>query len=70
MKVEERLTAQVEHARLSLSHPGPRAHLGEQVSEIVEQLWRAVRHRPSSVPLTLDRYGQRNGNSVLVLHAG
>jgi len=48
VEVQERPTADVEDAARLLDHGGPRADLGEEVGEIVEQLGRAVRHASSA----------------------
>src|SRR2546427_5391501 len=51
VKVEERLVVRVEDARPFLDDPGPRAQVGEQVGEVIEQLWRTVRHGSVFRPL-------------------
>src|SRR5437867_3686103 len=44
VEVEERPAAHVENGGLLLDDPAPRAHLGDHVSKVVEQLERAMRH--------------------------
>src|SRR6266478_3177785 len=44
VEVEERPAAHVEDGGLLLDDPGPRAHLGDHVSEVVEELGRAMPH--------------------------
>src|SRR5438876_1122557 len=44
VEVEERPAAHVEDGGLLLDDSGPRAHLGDQVGEVVEQLGRAMPH--------------------------
>src|SRR5882724_1653983 len=48
VKMEERLTAHVEHVGFLLDDPGPRANLRQEIGEVVEQLRGTVRHR--SIP--------------------
>jgi hypothetical protein len=47
MEVEERLAADVEDRGPPLDDTGPPAYLGDHVSDIVEQLRRAVHHTAS-----------------------
>jgi hypothetical protein len=44
VEVEERRAPHVEHVGFLLDDPGPRAQLGQQVGEVVEFRWRAMRH--------------------------
>jgi len=68
VKVEERLVACVEDARPFLDDPGPRPQVGEQVGEVIEQLWRTVRHGsfgPSGRPALRSRTCRRAPLPVL-----